>query len=108
MSATVSSGLQKAAILMVLLGEEVSSYIYRHLSDADVQRLTQRIVDLEQIKPEMALSVLEEYSRLALTQSTLSDGGPDRARKLLVKALRDEPPTRLHTTALLANQYTLY
>jgi flagellar motor switch protein FliG len=103
-AAAVSTGLQKAAILMVLLGEEVASHVYRHLTEADVQRLTQRIVDLERIKPEIALSVLEEYSRLALTQGHLSDGGPEYARKLLVKAFGEENASRLLEQVTLANE----
>jgi flagellar motor switch protein FliG len=99
-----SSGLQKAAILIVLMGEEVASHIYRNLSEFDVQRLTQRIVDLESIKPEMALAVLEEYSKLILTQSHLSDGGPDYARKLLVKAFGEENARRLLEQVTLANE----
>jgi flagellar motor switch protein FliG len=79
-------GLQKAAILMVLLGEEAASNIYRNLSEADVQRLTQRIAELERVKPDAALSVLEEYHQLILTQSYLAEGGPEYAQKLLVKA----------------------
>jgi flagellar motor switch protein FliG len=105
MPRTVSSpGLQKAAILMVLMGEEVASHIYRNLNETDVQRLTQRIVDLESIKPEMALAVLEEYSKLILTQSHLSDGGPDYARKLLVKAFGEESARRLLEQVTLANE----
>jgi len=89
---------------MVLLGEDVASYIYRNLGEVDVQRLTQRIVDLEQIKPEVALSVLEEYSRLALTQVHLSDGGPEYARKLLVKAFGEDNAKRLLEQVNLANE----
>jgi flagellar motor switch protein FliG len=105
MSSTAPTpGLQKAAILMVLLGEEVASNIYRHLADSDVQRLTQRIVDLEHIKPEKALSVLEEYSRMALTQAHMSDGGPEYARKLLVKAFGEETAKHLLEQVTLANE----
>ncbi len=103
-AAIVSGGLQKAAILMVLMGEDVASHIYRNLSEVDVQRLTQRIVDLEQIKPEMALAVLEEYAKLVLTQGHISDGGPDYARKLLVKSFGDETAGRLLEQVNLANE----
>jgi|ERR1700676_3220233 len=83
---TSEVGLQKAAILMVMLGEEAASHIYRNLSEADVQRLTQRIAELERVKPETAVSVLEEYRQLTLTQAYLADGGPEYAKKLLVRA----------------------
>jgi len=88
-------GLQKAAILMVLLGEEAASNIYRNLSEADVQRLTQRIAELEHVRPEAALSVLEEYHQLTLTQSYLAEGGPEYAQKLLVKAFGEEGAKQL-------------
>ncbi len=87
MAGTISNiGLQKAAILMVLLGEEAASHIYRNLSETDLQVLTQRIVELEHVKPETAISVLEEYYQLTLTQSYLAEGGPEYAQKLLIKA----------------------
>jgi flagellar motor switch protein FliG len=85
-----TQGLQKAAILMVLLGEDAASHIYRNLSEADVQRLTQRIAELGRVSPEAAMAVLEEYHKLALTQGYLSEGGPEYAQKLLVKAFGPE------------------
>ena len=54
-----NAGLQKAAILLVMLGEEAASHIYLNLPEADVERLTRRIAELEQFKPETALSVRE-------------------------------------------------
>ena len=88
-------GLQKAAILMVLLGEEAASHIYRNLPQGDVERLTRRIAELEHFKPETAISVLEEYYQLTLTQGYLAEGGPDYAQKLLVKAFGEAGAQRL-------------
>jgi len=88
-------GLQKAATLMVLLGEEAASHIYRHLPEGDVERLTRRITELERFKPETAVAVLEEYHQLALTQGYLADGGPEYARNLLVKAFGEGGAQRL-------------
>ncbi len=88
-------GLQKAAILMVLLGEEAASHIYRNLPENDVQRLTRRIAELEHFKPETAIAVLEEYHQLSLTQSYLAEGGPEYAQKLLVKSFGEAGAQRL-------------
>jgi len=90
-----SLGLQKAAILMVLLGEEAASHIYRNLPEGDVERLTRRIAELEHFKPETAISVLEEYYQLTLTQGYLAEGGPEYAQKLLVKAFGESGAQRL-------------
>src|ERR1039458_3482260 len=90
-----NAGLQKAAILMVLLGEDTASHIYRNLPENDVQRLTRRIAELEHFKPETAISVLEEYYQLTLTQNYVAEGGPEYAQKLLVKAFGDVGAKRL-------------
>ncbi len=79
-------GLQKAAILLVVLGEEAAAAIYRHLSEQQVQRITQEITELNQVSPETVIAVLEEYYKLITTQDYLSQGGSEYANKLLVKA----------------------
>src|SRR5208337_5337436 len=48
---TARSGLRKAAVLLVLLGEEAATSIYRNLSQAQVQRLTREIAELNGVKP---------------------------------------------------------
>ncbi len=91
----VPTGVRKAAILMVLLGEDVASEIYRHLPDEEVQTLTAEIAGLEYISPERAMGVLEEYHRLALTQDYLAQGGTEYAHKLLVKAFGEDGARQL-------------
>jgi flagellar motor switch protein FliG len=80
------SGLQKAAILMMVLGEDAASAVYRHLSQDDVQALTQAVAELEHVPPESAVQVLEEYAQLAMTQDYVTEGGTEYANKILVKA----------------------
>ncbi len=80
------NGVRKAAVLLVLLGEEAATTVYRHLSQAQLQRLTREISELNSVKPETAAAVLEEYYRLSLTQDYLAQGGDEYARSLLVKA----------------------
>lgn len=79
------TGIRKAAILLVVLGDEVASLIYKKLPDTDLKLITQEITDLEYISPQIAASVLEEYHRLTLTQEYLAQGGPSYASQLLVK-----------------------
>src|SRR5258707_5064558 len=88
-------GLRKAAILLVLLGEESASEIYRLLSESEVGRLTQEIAELEYVEPKTALDVLEEYHRLSITQDYLAQGGTDYAKKLLIKAFCEDGARQL-------------
>ena len=80
------NGVRKAAVLLVLLGEEAAAAVYRHLSQTQLQRLTQEIRELSGVQPDTAVEVLEEYRRLSLAQDYLAQGGESYARSLLVKA----------------------
>lgn len=79
-------GTQKAAILLVVLGEEAAAGIYRHLPEQQVQRVTQEIAELNHVAPETVVAVLQEYHELSKTQEYLAQGGTEYANKLLVKA----------------------
>jgi flagellar motor switch protein FliG len=89
-TAAPASGLNKAAILMVLLGEDAASEIYRHLPPTEVEQITKEIAELDHVNPENALVVLEEFHRLVLTGDNISQGGTEYANKLLVKAFGKE------------------
>src|SRR5271165_7631171 len=103
------NGIRKAAILLVLLGEEASATIYRHLSQNQLQRLTQEIRELNGVRPELAAEVLEEYYRLSQAREYVTQGGESYARALLVKAFGKEGAEALlqqvsHAQVLTANQ----
>ena len=95
MTATAPTGLRKAAILMVVLGEDAASEIYRHLPPMEVEQVTKEIAELSHVNPEMALTVLEEFHRLVLTGDYISQGGTEYANKLLVKAFGKEGASEL-------------
>ncbi len=90
-----ATGLRKAAILLVLLGEDASSEIYRHLPQAEVEQITQEIAGLDYVNPDIALVVLEEFHRLVLAGDYISQGGTEYANKLLVKAFGKEGASEL-------------
>jgi flagellar motor switch protein FliG len=79
------TGLRKAAILLVVLGDEAASAIYKNLGESEVRDITQEITELDFVSPELAASILQEYHRLTLTQEYLSQGGPTYATQLLMK-----------------------
>ena len=89
------TGVRKAAIMVALVGEDTACELYRHLSEEDVQGLTQELAELNQIPPEMALQVLEEYSKLASTLDTITRGGADYARRILIRTFGEEGARQL-------------
>jgi len=83
------SGEQKAAILVVLLGDQASSQLFRHLSKRDVARIAREVAELGPIDAELGQAVLEEYYLGALN-APRDQGGPDVARRILSQAAIDE------------------
>jgi flagellar motor switch protein FliG len=75
---------------MVLLGDEAASSIYRNLPDKEVQDLTREIAELDFVSPELAVTVLQEFDRLQLTQEYIALGGTEYASRLLVKAFGED------------------
>jgi flagellar motor switch protein FliG len=78
------SGVRKAAVFLVAVGDEVGKKILQNLSEGDVQRLTEEIADLRNIPPELSLQVVEEFHEMLETQQYMVHGGLDYATRLLV------------------------
>jgi len=101
--AVTPPGLRKAAILMVMLGEDAASQLYRHLPPTEVEQISQGIAGLKSVDSETALAVLEEFERLVRAGDYLAQGGKEYANKLLVKAFGEEGAQELlHQVSLTA------
>jgi flagellar motor switch protein FliG len=59
------SGVRKAAILLVAVGEELAKEVLRALPESDVQQITEELADLRGITPELSAQILEEFWQLA-------------------------------------------
>ena len=55
------TGRQKAAIFLVSLGSEISSEIFKHLRDDEVETLTFEIARLETVDADFKDQVLREF-----------------------------------------------
>lgn len=84
------SGLRKAAILMVMLGEEASSVILRGLEEDEVQVISREIARVSSMTSEEAEGVLEEFYQMAVAHDYVVKGGIDYARKVLMNAFGPE------------------
>ncbi|MED4973866.1 flagellar motor switch protein FliG [Geobacillus kaustophilus NBRC 102445] len=81
------SGRQKAAILLISLGPDVSASVYKHLSEEEIEKLTLEISNVRQVTAEQKEEVLEEFRQLALAQDYIAQGGIAYAKEVLEKAL---------------------
>src|SRR5262245_44749207 len=84
------TGVRKAAILTLFLGEEAVAKIFKHLSEDEVERLAREVAVLGTVQADVGERVLDEFHQLALAAGYRTRGGVDCVTKLLNKAF-DEP-----------------
>ncbi|MDU2066195.1 MAG: flagellar motor switch protein FliG [Sporomusaceae bacterium] len=84
------SGKQKAAILLISLGPDISAQIFKHFREEEIEKLTLEIANQRKIPQEVKDRVLEEFHQMCLAKEYLSAGGLDYAREILEKALGSE------------------
>ena len=77
---------QKAAAVVVSLGADKASKIYKQLNENDIEKLTIEVARLGHITPEQMEEVLDEFYKTCLTQKVVTDGGMEYARAVLEKA----------------------
>ena len=85
-----SQGMKKAAILMVALGEEISSKVMAFLDDEEVSDLSKEIALTRVVPPEQIDEVVEEFYNMMLAKKFISKGGLEYAKSILVKSLGPE------------------
>ena len=84
------SGVQKAAILLIALGPEKSSMIFKHLKEDEIEELTLEIANTRSITPQIKDDVINQFYEICLAQQYIAEGGIGYAKELLEKALGSE------------------
>jgi flagellar motor switch protein FliG len=80
-------GIEKAAILLVAIGEERASEIFRHLSDSEVEALSLEIAKSRKVPTHVSRDVLGEAVETVLAEDYIAEGGVDYARNILERSL---------------------
>ncbi len=91
------SGIEKAAVLLIALGQDVSKEVFKHLESEEIEELYLQIAKTTKISPEMKDKVIEEFNELMLAQQCLSQGGITYARELLESALGESKAVEIIT-----------
>ncbi len=84
------TGVQKAAVLLITLGPEKSSNIFKHLKEEEIEQLILEIANTRSIVPQVKENILNEFYEICLAQQYIAEGGIAYAKELLEKALGAE------------------
>jgi flagellar motor switch protein FliG len=85
-----AQGLEDAAILLMSLGEEEASEVFKHLTPKEVQGLGETIARMKSIPREKVETVLEKFAVVASEQSMLVTDTDEYVKAVLRKALGDD------------------
>ncbi len=80
-------GIQKAAILLIALGPEKSSQIFKHLKEEEIEQLTLEIANTRSVSPDVKEEIIKEFYEICIAQQYIAEGGIGYAKDLLEKAL---------------------
>lgn len=78
---------QKAAILLIALGPDMSSQVMKNLKEETVEQLTLQIANMRKVTPAEKDIVLEDCYQMSLAEDALVQGGVDYAKDLLERSL---------------------
>lgn len=77
---------QKAAILLISLGPDVSAQVYKHLSEEEIEKLSLEISSVKKVDSSVKEDVVDQFHQIALAQDYISQGGIGYAKTVLEKA----------------------
>ncbi len=92
--------VQKAATVIISLGAEEASKIYKYLNESELELLTIEVAKLNSVNSDQTEEALDDFYKLCLTQKVVTDGGIDYARNVLEKAFG------MQTAAMLLERVT--
>ncbi|WP_180539556.1 flagellar motor switch protein FliG [Nevskia soli] len=91
----IFSGVRKAAMLMVILGEKTSAELARCFSEDELQLVSREIARVSQISSEEADAVLDEFQQMMMARDYVMKGGLDYAKKMLITAFGPDHAKKL-------------
>lgn len=80
------TGKQKAAILLISLGPDVSAQVYKHLTEDEIEKMSLEISSVKRVDADQKEEVLDQFHQLALAQDYITQGGIGYAKTVLEKA----------------------
>ncbi|MGG1661420.1 flagellar motor switch protein FliG [Brevibacillus sp. NRS-1366] len=81
------TGRQKAAILLISLGPEISAQVFKHLREDEIEQLTLEIANVRKVDTEEKDKILSEFHQIAVAKEVIAQGGITYAKDILQKAL---------------------
>ena len=80
-------GIQRAAILLMSLGEQDAAALLKQLDAKDIQRIGVAMAELQEVSRDQMTSVLEKFIGVIDAKSDLASGSQEYVRRVLTQAV---------------------
>ncbi len=81
------TGTDKAAILLLYLGNEVTAKVFEHMDDNEIKKISKSMGTLGHITRTTIMEVVEDFTNVVNPESGIFSQGDEFVRKILEKAL---------------------
>ena len=97
------TGAERAAILLLTLGEQAAAEVLKHMGAKDVQRLGGAMASMSNVSRQEVSDVLTEFREGVESQTSLGVGADEYIRTVLVNALGEEKAASIIDRILLGH-----
>ncbi|MEG1777594.1 MAG: flagellar motor switch protein FliG [Angelakisella sp.] len=77
---------EKAAAVVIALGAENASNVYKFLREDEIEQISLEIAKMEKLSPEEFKDIMEDFYGLCVTKKVIAEGGVEYAKDVLEKA----------------------
>jgi flagellar motor switch protein FliG len=91
--------LEKVAVLLVSLGDDLAAELLRQLSSQDVAKVTQVMSRLGRVSEEAVATIQKEFCEALLSYRAPITGDGVKAQRILAKAFGSEEGARIHAVS---------
>lgn len=91
----IASGVRKAAILSMLIGQENAAVLLKQLTEEEVELIAKEVATLQGVPATSGQEVLQEFHQMWIAAEHIARGGVDLARQILVRTFGDVEAKRM-------------
>ena len=85
-SSTYLTGARKAALFLMIMGEDFTAQVFRHLDDREVKILGEHMTHVKKVDPKTISTVMDEYAKAMSDAGSLGISGKDFLQKTVPRA----------------------
>ncbi|MBI1369509.1 MAG: flagellar motor switch protein FliG [Planctomycetes bacterium] len=89
------NGIQKAAVLMLALGQEAAGAILSNMGEGAIEDISRELASIGSVPPMVRRQVVEEFYNVLMAQAWATEGGLDYAKNLLKNNVNPELASKI-------------